>query len=159
MTAQEAKKSGKMLTAAIGRKRQPQRWAALIRKRLGKRLRKGDTELLTALFERMERYAKGVDADQFRVDHKDRRRDLDRLVGRLVTENYEPDRKIYRPTLIALPLIGSERALQTLGLIDRVLVYFASEFEREQDRQITLKEISETLEVPLEDVADAVGCP
>lgn len=105
----------------------------------------------------MERYAQGVDAYKFRIDFKDNRGEIDRLTGWLIKESYESNKRVYRPTLIALPLIEGKRAAEILELINRILGYFAKEYQRERDRSITLGEISSALGAQLELVADAVG--
>jgi hypothetical protein len=129
-----------------------------MRKRLRKKIDKKDIKLLTALFDRLEHYNKGVDGEGFRIDFKDRRKEIDGLIARsCIRESYEPVIKIYRPTLLALSLIDDPRAEAILVLVDRLVRYFAQRYETTRSQAITLKEMSEALAVPQDAVANALG--
>lgn len=129
-----------------------------MRKRLRKKVDRKGIELLTALFERLEHYAKGVDGEGFRIAFKDRRGEIDGLIARsCIRESYEPVTKIYRPTLLGLSLIDDARAEDILSLVDRLVRYFAQRYEATRSQAITLKEMSEALAVPQDAVANALG--
>jgi len=97
-----------------------------------------------------------VDAERFRVDLKDQRQEIDRLRQWFIAETYEPKRT-YRPTLIGLAVISDARAKELLALTDRVLAYVASEYEKQPGRQITLREVSDALQVPQEATGRALA--
>lgn len=112
--------------------------------------------LLRSLFDRLDRYAAGVDAERFRIDHKNSRTQIDALVGRFIKEDFEP-RKIYRPTLLALVVIDNERSRGLLETGDKVLEYMCAAYEQEPGVQITLMDISRAIDVNLAAVADVMG--
>lgn len=104
----------------------------------------------------MGRYAEGVEAERFRIDVKDKRRQINGLVGSYIRESFEP-RRTYRPNLITLPLIANERSRELLKNIDKVLGYLAAAYEKEPGRQITLSEISRELDIGSAKISDALG--
>jgi hypothetical protein len=129
-----------------------------MRKLLRKKIDNDSIELLTALFERLERYEKGVDGEGFRIKFKDRRTEIDELLARsFIRENYEPTTKIYRPTLLALSLIDDARADEILVLVDRLVRYFAQRYETTRSQAITLKEMSEALATSQDAISNALG--
>lgn len=129
-----------------------------MRKRLRRKINSRDIELLTALFDRLENYNKGVDGEGFRIAFKDRRGEIDGLIARTcIRESYEPVTKIYRPTLLALSLIDDARAEDILALVDRLVRYLAQRYEATRSQVITLKEMGEALGMPEAAVANALG--
>lgn len=128
-----------------------------VRARLNALVDEQDRAVLTELFERMDSLEHGVDSRRFRVDFKGDRERIDRLKDSFVLEDRGHPGGIYRPSLVALPLIGDERAQSLLELIDRELRYLAAEYESEPGRKVYLSEISENLDEPEERVAEALA--
>jgi hypothetical protein len=128
-----------------------------IRERLAALARPEGIKLLNELYQRLGSLKAGVDAERFRVAFKDERDHIRRLTNWFMREIGDA-RRAYRPTLMALPLLEDERARQMLALVDGVLIYLAAELERRTaERNVTIAELAAALEVPEEQVADALG--
>ena len=108
------------------------------------------------LFERTQQSGFEIDARQFRVDFKDQRDKIKELTNRFIETTFDPI-ECYRLKLVALPIIESEGAKQTLVTIDRLLQHLASQYAKHRDRKLTIEQISADLEIPQESVASAVA--
>ena len=114
-------------------------------------------QLLCALVERTQFSPDGVDAQQFRIDYKDRREKNRELAkAGFIATIWEPLER-YRPTLIALSLIDSNSARSLLALVDRLLRYLVLQYEAERDQQLSVAQISADLKVPFDTIREALG--
>lgn len=125
------------------------------RKRLVKRLEKDDIEILKALFERTTSFGTGVDAERFNIDFEDRRGRITRL-SRFIDDRLTTS-FTYRPTVLTLVVVGRERALALLNLIDRILDYLYLAYKETPNRNVTVGELSSALNVPVDNVCEASG--
>lgn len=126
------------------------------RKRLVKIVGKDCVEILQVLFDTIDNFADGIDAERFRIAFKDRRDKIHRLTGRFIDDDFT-SHSVYRPKLLALPLIDSDRAGKLLGLMDRILRYLHDEYEKQPQRMITIEELREKLGHAEAEICDAAG--
>ena len=103
--------------------------------------------LLAALFERTQSQP-WVNARQFRIDFKDERDTIGKLVRKgFISTMQEPEER-YRPSLAALPLIDSNAARSLLKEADQVLRYLERQYEAGCDRNLTIAQIAQDLDIP-----------
>lgn len=127
-----------------------------VRSRLAAMARPEGIALLEELFARQQSVRTGVDATRFRIDFEGQRDEIDRLRRWFIDEDRQA-KPVYRAALIALAVIGNERAKRLLALIDRLLRLLKEEFRRDPGREITLAEMSETLGEDQADIAEALA--
>ena len=138
----------------VGREQSSEDPYAKFRKRLTKIIGHENAEIVEALVDEMNCYTDGVNGDRFRIRFKDRFEQIHRLTGRFIREDFEPKR-IYRPTILALAT--TQAAIEQLVTIDTIVRHLAAEYEREQHRQTTIAEISESTAIPVDQLYNVFG--
>ena len=138
----------------VGRKQSSGDPYAKFRKRLTKVIGHENAEIVEALVDEVNCYIDGVNGDRFRIRFKDRFEQIHRLTGRFIQQDFEPKRT-YRPTLLALAT--TRAAVEQLATIDTIIQYLAAEYEKEQHRQTTIAEISESTAIPVDQLYNVFG--
>lgn len=138
----------------VGREQSSEDPYAKFRKRLTKVIGHKNAEIVETLVDEMKCYIDGVNGDRFRIRFKDRLEQIHRLTGRFIREDFEPKRT-YRPTLLALAT--TQAAIEQLATIDTIVRHLAAEYEREQHRQTTIAEISESTAIPVDQLYNVFG--
>ena len=126
-----------------------------VRSRLALAAQPDGVQVLAALFAR-SRLSPDIDAEQFRIDFKDRREAINQLTRRqFILTAWDPAER-YRLSLVALPLIESNAARSILAIVDRVLRYLSAQYEARRGQKITLAQMSADLGIPEKSAAEAL---
>ena len=105
-------------------------------------------DLLQDIYSRFVNYNAGVDAKRFRADRKDYRDEIRRLENRQLIQNRFEEVEVYRPLLIALPLINEESAKRTLNAADQILTYLAKRYIASPNCNVSKAEIVANVDAP-----------
>jgi hypothetical protein len=111
--------------------------------------------LLDKLFEVTRNSIEGVDADRFRADHPDDLSLLDNLANKgLLTDRYD-EKRLYRPSIYALPLIKHHRSKVILTQANSIINYLCSRYIEKLGEMIKITEIADDLGANLIEVTES----
>ena len=127
-----------------------------VRDRLAKMAGPAGIQLLTELFLRSQGSQQGVDARRFRIDFKDQRDQIRKLENKFIQHTWGPIER-YRLNLVALPLIDLKEARAILKVADRLLRRLVLLYENDQNRPVTIAELSNDLHESQETISEVVG--
>ena len=97
----------------------------------------------------------GVCAERFRADYPEDLGALDQLTSKLLLTDRWHGKKLYRPTLFALPLLEHTRSAEILGNANAIHKYLRSRYLKDLGETIPLSEIATQLSKDDIDITEA----
>lgn len=127
-----------------------------VRRRLASTAQPDGILVLAALFERSRSHPE-IDARKFRIDFKDHREAINRLVQhQFISTTWQPVER-YRLSLVALPLIDSSAARSMLAVVDRAIRFLSERYQSQPDGKVTVVQLCAQLEIPERSATEALG--
>ena len=111
-------------------------------------------QLLEELFESTRDSIEGINSDRFRADHHNDLDLLDALTNkRLLTDKWD-EKKVYRPTVYALPLLSHPRSSEILEESNLIVNYLRSRYIDNLVETIAISEIAYNLSKDYVDITE-----